>query len=294
MQFIAFILLYPFFWLISILPMRFLYVISDMLYLLFYYVIAYRKKVVRGNLSLCFPEKSKEELLVIEKKSYQHFVDQFMELIKSFSITDKELSNRLSLTNPEILDSYFSNNKSVVFVSGHYANWEWVPFIVETKLKYHLSVAYKKLPNTYFDNLIRRTRKKFGVSVVPSKEIYPEILKNLENDKIGAYGFIADQSPNWKKIKYWGNFMDIDIPVIVGPEVIARKLDLPVFYFKTVRLKRGVYQCSFVLLEENPKSAPLYQLTDKFIGELENQIKTAPEFYFWTHKRFKHINKKPI
>ena len=274
--------------------MRFLYVISDMLYLLFYYVIAYRKKVVRGNLSLCFPEKSKEELLVIEKKSYQHFVDQFMELIKSFSITDKELSNRLSLTNPEILDSYFSNNKSVVFVSGHYANWEWVPFIVETKLKYHLSVAYKKLPNTYFDNLIRRTRKKFGVSVVPSKEIYPEILKNLENDKIGAYGFIADQSPNWKKIKYWGNFMDIDIPVIVGPEVIARKLDLPVFYFKTVRLKRGVYQCSFVLLEENPKSAPLYQLTDKFIGELENQIKTAPEFYFWTHKRFKHINKKPI
>ncbi len=263
------------------------------MYLILYYVIGYRKKVVRHNLHLCFPEKSEKELLDLEKKSFQHFVDEFMELVKSFSITDKELSHRLSLTNPEILDRFYAKNQSVAFVSGHYANWEWVPFIVETRLKYHLSVAYKKVSNTYFDELIKRTRKKFRVSVVPAKDFYPEILRNLKNNKIGAYGFIADQSPKWGKVKYWGTFMDIEIPVITGPEVIARKLDIPVFYFKTERIKRGVYQCSFILLEEHPKNTPLYQLTNKFMGELEKQIKAAPEFYFWTHKRFKHMGKKP-
>jgi len=273
--------------------MRILYIISDLLYLISYYIIGYRKKVVRHNLKLCFPEKNERELLEIEKKSFQHFIDEFMELVKSFSITERELSHRLSLTNPEVLDRFYAKNQSVVFISGHYANWEWVPFIVETRLKYHLSVAYKKLSNTYFDKLIQRTRKKFGVSVVPAKEFYPKILRDLRSDKIGAYGFIADQSPKWEKIKYWGNFMNIEIPVITGPEIIARKLDLPVFYFKTERIRRGVYQCSFILLEENPKNAPFHQITNKFMYELEKQINKAPEYYFWTHRRFKHMNKNP-
>jgi len=294
MQFIVFIITYPFLWVISILPMRFLYVLSDMMYLFLYYIVQYRKKVVRNNLALCFPKKSTKELRDLEKKSFRHLADVFMELVKSFSITDKELSHRLSLVNPEILDPYYDKNKSVVFVSGHYANWEWVPFIVQTRLNYHLNVVYKPLANTYFDKLIQRTRKKFGVSVFPTKDFYPQILRNLKHNKTGAYGFIADQSPKWNKVKYWGTFMDIEIPVITGPELIAKKLDLPVFYFKTERLKRGIYQCSFILLEENPKNAEPFQLSDKFMGELEQQIRSAPEFYFWTHKRFKHMGKKPV
>ena len=292
MQFIVFILAYPVLWVISILPMRALYVISDMSYLFLYYIIGYRKKVVRNNLELCFPKKNKRELRDLEKKSFRHFVDVFMEFVKSFSITEKELSQRLTLTNPEILDKYFDANKSVVFISGHYANWEWVPFIVESRLNYHLNVVYKKLANKHFDKLVRRTRKKFGVSVFSTNDFYPEILRNIKNNKIGAYGFIADQSPKWNKVKYWGNFMDIEIPVITGPESIAKKLDLPVFYFKTERVRRGVYECSFVLLEENPKHAAPFELTDKSTKELEKQIRKAPEFYFWTHKRFKHIGKK--
>lgn len=292
MQFIVFILAYPVLWVISILPMRALYMISDMSYLFLYYIIGYRKKVVRYNLELCFPKKNKRELRDLEKKSFRHFTDVFMEFVKSFSITEKELSQRLTLTNPEILDKYFDANKSVVFISGHYANWEWVPFIVESRLNYHLNVVYKKLANNHFDKLVRRTRKKFGVSVFSTSDFYPEILRNIKNNKIGAYGFIADQSPKWNKVKYWGNFMDIEIPVITGPESIAKKLDLPVFYFKTERVRRGVYECSFVLLEENPKHAAPFELTDKSTKELEKQIRKAPEFYFWTHKRFKHIGKK--
>ena len=128
---------------------------------------------------------------------------------------------------------------------------------------------------------------------VPSKEFYPEILTNLKNNKIQAYGFLADQNPRWEKIKYWGNFMGVEVPIIVGPETIARKLDLPVFYFQTERVKRGVYQSTFILLEKEPKQAPLYQLTNKYMQELEKQIRKAPEFYFWTHRRFRHMGKKP-
>lgn len=274
--------------------MRILFMISDVIYVIIYYIIGYRKKIVRHNLKLCFPEKSDKELLDLEKKSYQHFIDVFMELIKSFTITEKEMSKRLSITNPELLDSYFDKNKSVIFLSGHYANWEWVSFIVERSLKYNMSVVYKQLSNPYFDKIIKKTRIKFGVKFVPTKEFYPEILTNLKNNKIQAYGFLADQNPRWEKIKYWGNFMGVEVPIIVGPETIARKLDLPVFYFQTERVKRGVYQSTFILLEEEPKKAPLYQLTNKYMGELEKQIRKAPEFYFWTHRRFRHMGKKPV
>lgn len=291
MPLVTYIIFYPLLWLFSILPMRILYVISDILYLIVYYVLGYRKKVVRQNLQLSFPEKSQQELLELERRSIRHFIDQFMELIKSFTITEKELARRVSLANHEILESYYNKNKSIVIISGHYANWEWVPFIVQSRMKYHLNVVYKKLSNPYFDKLIRRTRKKFGVSVIPTKEFYPAILKNLKDQQIGAYGFIADQSPKWGKVKYWGRFMGIEIPVITGPEMIARKLDFPVYYFKTERVKRGYYHSSFVLLEDQPKQVPLHQITDKFIQELEKQIYQAPEFYFWTHKRFKHIGR---
>ncbi len=294
MQFVAFIVLYPLFWFISILPMRILFMISDFLYVILYYIIGYRKKIVRSNLKLCFPEKSDKDLLDLEKKSFQHFVDVFMELIKSFTITEKEILKRLSITNPELLDSYYEQHKSVIFLSGHYANWEWVSFIVERSLNYHMSVVYKQLSNPYFDRVIKKTRIKFGVKFVPSKEFYPEILTNLKNNKIQAYGFLADQNPRWEKIKYWGNFMDVEVPIIVGPETIARKLDLPVFYFKTERVKRGVYQSTFILLEEQPKQAPLHQLTNKYIMEMEKQIRKTPEFYFWTHRRFRHMGKKPV
>ena len=293
MQLLAYILLYPLLWLFSILPMRVLFMLSDIIYVILYYLIGYRKKVVRENLRLSFPEKSEEELKVIDKKSFQNFVDVFMEMIKSFTITEKELAKRLSITNPELPDAYYDKNKSVIFLSGHYANWEWVSFIVETSLKYNMSVVYKKLANSYFDDLIKRTRNKFGVKFVPARDFYPEILANLKNNKIQAYGFLADQSPKWEKIKYWGTFMGMEVPVVIGPETIARKLDLPVFYFRTERIKRGVYQSTFILLEDQPKEAEPYEITNKYILELEKQIRKHPEFYFWTHKRFKHMGKKP-
>lgn len=249
--------------------------------------------MVRYNLKLSFPDKSDQELKIIEKKTFQHFTDVFMETIKSFTISEKELTSRVSLTNPEVVDAYFDNRQSVIFVSGHFANWEWVASLVEIKIKHNLSVAYKELSNRYFNDLIKRTRTKFGISVVPAREFYSYILNNLKKHNFQAYGFIADQSPTLSQAKYWSTFMGVEVPIINGPETIARKLDLPVFYFHTERIKRGVYRCSFILLEDQPKKAALHEITTRYILELEKQIKKEPEFYFWTHKRFKHVGKKP-
>lgn len=267
--------------------MRVLFALSDLIYFIIYYIVGYRRKVVRQNLRLAFPDKSDEALKIIEKKTFKHFVDVFVEMVKSFTITEKEMQRHLSITNPELLDGYYKNGQSVIFLSGHYANWEWVSFIVEKSLNYHMSVVYKKLKNKYFDRLIKRTRNKFGVSFIETKLFYPEILKNRKEGIIQAYGFLSDQSPKKKLIKHYDHFMGVEVPVIIGPETIARKLNYPVFYFRTERVRRGVYQSTFVLLEEKPKEVPLYQLTRKYLNELEGQIHKAPEYYFWTHKRFK-------
>ncbi len=169
-----------------------------------------------------------------------------------------------------------SNNKSVIFLSGHYANWEWVSFIVERSLKYNMSVVYKQLTNTYFDKIIKKTRIKFGVKFVPTKEFYPEILTNLKNNKVQAYGFLADQNPRWEKIKYWGNFMGIEVPIIVGPETIARKLDLPVFYFRTERIKRGVYQIYLCFAGRRTEKGALISTDEQIYGRIGKTDQKSP------------------
>ena len=155
-----------------------------------------------------------------------------------------------------------------------------------------MSVVYKKLKNEYFDKLMKKTRNKFGVRFVVTRNFYPEILKNKKEGVIQAYGFLSDQSPKLNNAKFWNDFMGIRVPVIIGPETIAKKMNYPVFYFHTEQVKRGVYRSTFLLLEEDPKSAETYSITKKYIKSLEDQIQKQPEFYFWTHKRFKHVGKE--
>ena len=292
MQLLVYILTYPVLWLFSNLPMRVLFIFSDIVFVILYYVIGYRKKVVRNNLRMSFPDKTDKELKIIEKKTFRHFTDIFVEMIKSFTISEKEISQRLSITNPELVDKYYEKGQSVIFLSGHYANWEWVSFIVEKSLNYHMSVVYKKLENEYFDKLMKKTRNKFGVRFVETRNFYPEILKNKKDGVIQAYGFLSDQSPLLKNAKFWNDFMGIRVPVIIGPETIAKKMNYPVFYFQTEQVRRGVYKSTFLLLEDDPKSAETYSITKKYIKSLEDQIQKQPEFYFWTHKRFKHAGKE--
>lgn len=287
-QLLVYILIYPLIVLISILPFRVLYMVSDLIYLLLYYVIGYRKKVVMGNLMIAFPEKSKEELTVIMKKFYSHFLDIFMEMIKTFSISNEEILERFKLTNPEELDAFMGRHKNVLLMSSHYANFEWL-FSLNLRVDHHGFAAYKKVKNKYFNNYIVRSRSRFNTTLIPTKEL---IAALGENDKKGirsVYGMLVDQAPKPGKTYHWSNFFGVEVPVITGTEMLAKKYDYAVMYIETTKVKRGFYETKMEVLSENPRDVPDFGITDLFMKKLEAKIRKEPEYYFWTHKRFKYM-----
>jgi Kdo2-lipid IVA lauroyltransferase/acyltransferase len=287
MQLLSFILIYPIIWVISILPMKILYVLSDIIYIPIYYFFGYRKKVVRNNLNLAFPEKSAKELLHIEKRFYHHFVDIFMEIIKSFTISNNEISKRMVLKNPEALDDFRKNNQSIILMAGHYANWEWVSCLNKT-MKYDGYPVYKKIKNKYFDKKIRSSRNRFGTNFVATSDLLDLIQEHADNNKMAMYGLLSDQSPKLSKTHYWSKFMGVEVPIQTGSEMLAKKFNYPVIYLQTERVKRGYYESTIKILAEKPKEFKDYQITELFLRELELQLRKKPRFYFWTHKRFKH------
>ncbi len=292
MQLLIFILVYPIIWILSILPMRILYIISDFFYAILYYLIGYRKKVVRKNLLLSFPEKSEVERLEIEKKSFHHFVDIFMEMIKSFTISENELSKRMTFKNPEIVNNLYPNNNGIILMMGHYANWEWATLYISKVIDFEPFGIYKELSNKYFDKALKQSRNRFGTYLVPTKKTVVQIIKNKRDHIKSLYGLISDQSPLLKNTRYWSDFMGNRVPVITGAETLAKKYDYPVIYFKTERIKRGYYVASIETITETPKDFDDFEMTEIFIQKLEEQIRKSPEFYFWTHNRFKHMGKE--
>ena len=292
MQFLIYIVTYPLIWLLSILPLRILYILSDIIYVLLYNIIGYRKKVVKNNLKMSFPEKSQEELLKIEKETFHHFVDIFMEMIKSFSISKKEIAKRIIIENPELINKHINNNKSVIVLSSHHANWEWSPYLMDQFVDCKVYAAYTKIGNKYFDKKIKSSRTKFGAHFIPTKEFIDLMQRNSDSNINAIYGFLGDQSPQLKKTYYWNDFLGIRVPIITGAEMLAKKFDYPVIYLQTDQVKRGYYRSKFIELTEYPSDFPDYKITDMFLEVLEKQIRANPQYYFWTHNRFKHVGKE--
>ena len=291
MQLLAYILVYPLLWLISILPFKILYLISDGVYILLFHIIGYRKKVVTSNLKLVFPDKTETEIKIIRKKFYHHLCDMFLEMAKTMTISRKQLKKRFVIKNPEELKRLESLDKSVLLMYGHYASWEW-SVELQNHAKYKGLGVYKRLENRYFDKLVRDIRSKFGTSLISTKEIISLINENEEKGNRTITAFLSDQSPRLTKEVYWGNFMGIEIPCFTGAERLAKRLDLNIAYLKVTKIKRGYYEAEIMTLAENSKDYKDYELTDMFLREVEKQIYDAPEYYFWTHKRWKHKGKK--
>ena len=290
MHFLVYILVYPLLWLISILPFRLLYFVSDGVYVLLYYVIRYRKKTVSDNLKLVFPEKSENEISIIRKKFYKHLCDMFLEMAKTMTISEKALKKRFKILNPEEFKRLESLNKSVILIFGHYASWEW-SVVLQNYINFKGLAVYKKLANRHFDKLVRDIRSKFGTSLISTKETINVINDNENNNIKSITGFLSDQSPRLTKDVYWSHFMGINVPCYTGAERLAKKLDLTTAYLKVTKVKRGFYEAEIITLAENPKEYSDHQLTDMFLREVEKQIYETPEYYFWTHKRWKHRGK---
>ncbi len=292
MQFLIYILVYPFLWCISILPFRLLYLLSDAFYVIVYYIVGYRKDVVKDNIRLVFPEKSEKEVISITKKFYHHFCDMMLESMKSLTISESEMKKRFTFTNIEEIKKHEKNNKSVVLMCAHYANFEWI-FILQKYVESKGYAVYQKLSNKYFDALIKRIRAKYNSYLITTKETVPTLIQAKRNGELTINGFVSDQSPQVHKAFHWQEFMGLKVPVHTGAEMLAKKLDMPVVFFAVKKVKRGYYQTTFTTLTDNPKSYENYEITDIFLKLVEKQILEAPEYYFWTHRRWKHRGKEP-
>ena len=293
MQALVYWLVYPILWLISILPFPLFYKVSDMIYGLVFYIVRYRRKTVTNNLRLVFPDKPESEIKRIEKAFYKHMCDMFLEMIKSISITEKQISARYEFMNLEYLRKLEAENKSLIVMCGHYASYEWVNGLQLHGLKFESFGVYKKIKNKKFDELVGKIRKRFGGTLITSHRATETIVKNEEEGNLANYFLISDQSPKMSRAKYWLHFMGIRVPAFEGSERLARKLDISVVYLNVEKVGRGYYQATLIPITEDSQNEPEHFITTKFFELLENQIRKKPEHYLWTHKRWKHRN-EPI
>jgi KDO2-lipid IV(A) lauroyltransferase len=287
MKAIVFYISLPGIYMISILPFRLLYLLSDFLYLIIFRLFGYRKKIVISNLKKSFPQKTEKEIRKITRDFYHFFCDWILEMIKSITISKEESIKRCHLTDTQILDVFAKQNKNLIYVMGHMGNFEYGGAVMEFNTPYHLHVIYKPQANPYFDRLIKKKRTRFGTGVIPINSVYRDMVKLKEKPRLYATVFITDQTPQPNNA-YWTNFLNQETPVFLGTEVIAKKLNYPVVYISTKRTKRGFYEMTPELLCENPKDTAQGELSEMHTKRLEKDIIEQPEIWLWSHRRWKH------
>jgi KDO2-lipid IV(A) lauroyltransferase len=272
--------------LMAILPFRLAYGISDFFFLIIYYLIGYRKKVVMENLHLAFPDKSDEELRKISRNFFHYLADLMIEGIKGISMTKKQVLRRHKLLNPEILQPYYDKGISVIGVTGHYGNWEWGAFSGGIQVPHTLIALYKPISNPWLDDFMRRRRAQFNCRLASIKETYAT-FENTQDETV-AYMMVADQSPTNLQESFWLNFLGQETACLHGPEKYARLYKLPVFYVDIQRTKRGFYEMTLTLLADDISSWEPGKLTGLFMKELEKRITERPQYWLWSHRRWKY------
>ncbi|HSZ72583.1 MAG TPA: lysophospholipid acyltransferase family protein [Cytophagaceae bacterium] len=283
----AYYLTLPFLYLISILPFSILYLISDFLYVIFYYLIGYRKKVVLENLRKSFPDKSPEEINFICKKFYHYFCDLILESLKTLTISKKNVKKHVIFSKEAegIFKHYYDKKQSIVIVMGHMGNWELTGAGFSQFSFHQLNILYHPLTNKRFDQLVYHMRTRLGNGLYAMNEALRGMLR--DRDKLTATAFIADQTPS-PEGAYWTTFLHQDTPVFKGTEKLATKLNYPVVYASVKRTKRGVYTVDMEVLVENPKACVENEISEKHTRKLEKDIIAQPEIWLWTHRRWKH------
>lgn len=275
---------------LSHLPFKVIYALSDLLYYPLYYIVCYRRKVVRRNLTESFPEKSLDEIILIEKRFYRYFMDMILESVKLASISQEEIRKRLVFVNAEEVNAKFREGKNVTAFIGHYSNWEWM---TSAGLWFDDGAVcvqvYHKLANSAMDRLMKHMRERLGRSVCVEMRKTARFVNNMAAEgRPFLMALIADQSPKRRDIKHYVNFLNHDVPVIVGPEKMTKHYDYAPFFVSTKRVRRGYYEMTVSSLHNDAKSLSDYGLTDIYFHRLEEQIRQQPECYLWTHNRFKY------
>ena len=259
-----------------------------------YYIFRYRKEVVYNNLINAFPEKSSEEIKLIAKKYYHHLCDLFMEVFKLLHLKEKNLRKRVIFENTEVLDDYYNKGRSIIGVTGHYCNWEWGAAALPLACRHESYAAFKPLSNQYFNRLLNRMRKQYGLGLYTMKETVRSILRNQQNSKKTMNLLVSDQIPARGEIHYWTSFLNQDTAYFLGSERIAKKTGFAVVYIAMSKVKRGRYIMRFIPIFDKPGDTEIYEITNKHVSMLEEFIMENPQYWLWSHRRWKHTKKDNV
>ena len=274
-----------FLFLLSLLPLQILYFFARLAYYLLYYVIGYRKKVVRKNLLAAFPKKSLGEIIRIEKDFYSYLADLMFEIIKMTTISKEEVLKRFKFTNVEILREHLENNKSVLGCGGHFGNWELGGLSLGLELEAKTLMIYKPLSNKIFEKWLNNNRKKFGNILVAMKQTLRTVVAYKNESTL--LNFVSDQAPSRSESKYFIPFLNQPTAVMLGIEKIARQTNRPVFFFKVRKIKQGYYEGDILPVCLDPQKTEDFEITKKHFALLEDCINENPAYWLWSHNRWK-------
>ncbi len=272
-------------YLLSLLPLRALYLLSDVAYFLIYYIAGYRKKVVFHNLSIAFPHKQEKERISIAKKFYKNFADSFIETIKAFSASDQFIREHFTGDFSLFNELYEKGAQKVQLHSGHNFNWEYANLGIPLHLVYPLLTVYMPITNKWFEKIFYRMRAKTGAKLLSATNIKAEILPHRNAKYVLA--LVADQNPGHPKSAYWVHFFGRPTPFVRAPESGARRGNVPVVFCYFKKVKRGYYQIYFQLATENPAATAVGELTKRYADFLQWSIEQQPENWLWSHRRWK-------
>lgn len=273
-------------------PFWLIYLWADIFYLISYYLIGYRKKTVIQNLKNSFPEKSDAEIRKIAIAFYHHFSDLVFETIKSFQISENSLRKRVYYKNPEVLNQLYAQGKSVALLSGHYGNWEWL-LTLPKFIKHQLNAIYRPIQNKIFDNYMKKTRTRFGAFLMPARISLRTMLELEKTGQLSATYYLTDQTA-LKDTDYWMTFLNQETPVFPGPEKLASRFKQAVVFMNIQKVRRGHYEVEFTKLFDDASQTNEFEITKAHTKFLEEIIRKKPEYWLWSHKRWKHTRPEHI
>jgi KDO2-lipid IV(A) lauroyltransferase len=271
---------------LSWLPFPVLYMAASLAYLLLYYVVGYRKDVVHNNLRSAFPDKSEKEITVLRKKFYKQLVQTAFEIVKARRMSKDDFRERVKLVNPELLERYSNGYQSSVIISGiHQGNWEWMLHGAVSTLNIPMDPVFKPLHNKVTDKLIFDIRSQFGSRPLSMAESGKDILRRRKEFRI--FVMLADQSPTRSERGYWTTFMNREAAFYLGTESIAKITKFPVLFTQCRRVRRGHYEVEFHEIAKPPYEKSSHEITDRFVALAEMAIRSEPESWLWTNRRWK-------
>jgi KDO2-lipid IV(A) lauroyltransferase len=262
-----------------------MYFVSDVLYVIIFYIIGYRKAVVRKNLEIAFPEKTDEQRERIAKDFYHNFLDTMVEIIKLISIDEKEFSKRIT-SNVHVLNDLKGKVPNVAIICGHFFNWEIGNLAASRESAFKLLSVYMPIASKPVDKIMYNMRKKFGGILIPATDFKNHFIKYVDSEY--ALGLIADQNPSDSRNAYWLPFFNKLTPFVKGPENNSKRNNSAVVFVNSSKPKRGYYHMNYILVTTDANSYPEGALTKEFIRLIEQSIKNYPSNYLWSHRRFKH------